>query len=169
MGKQLIYYADNKLSLEIRVLAQTLGLKIISQDTISKNIQYFDDAADASHDYNIYFYDKLLGDLVFNPNSGLIDDNASPVIQVSQTYISEEKRIVYRGRIWISTFYYSKDGNKVFQLKELDSKFKKLVSFIKKRTVYKNVTKDCNYDIQLKAYVSNELLESLNGIPYRFV
>ena len=168
MGKQLIYYADKQLSLEIRALAQTLALKIISQDGRTKDIQFYDNIAEAV-DYNIYFYDDSIGNLIFNPNNGLIDDNASPVIQVCQTYISEEKRIVYRGRLWISTFYYSADGNKIFQSKTLDDDYKKLVSFIKKRTVYRNIFKGSNCDVQSKSYVSDSLLELLNGSPYRFM
>lgn len=154
MGKQFIYYADRQLSLEIRAFAQTLALKIISQDPKSKNIRYFDNAVDAV-DYNIYFYDDSIGTLIFNPNHGLIDDSASPVIQVCQTYVSEEKRIVHRGRLWISTFYYSANGNKIFQSKVLDDNYKKLVSFIKKRTVYRSILKGNHRDVPSKSYISD--------------
>ena len=167
MGHQIIYYANDSLSKDIRVYAKSLGLDIVIRDSHNSYIINPGDEIETNA-YIIYFYDNSLGKIILNSETSLINDSASPVIQVCQTRVCHTKKIIYSGRLWISSFYYTKAGNKILQSKTLEQKNKKIVSFIKKHTVYQCVAKDVNGTIISKAYVSEDLLSLSTKLGYYF-
>lgn len=167
MGHQITYYVSDSLSKDIRIYARSLGLDIVVKEPHNSYIINPGDEIETLA-YIIYFYDCSLGEIILNSETGLINDSASPVIQVCQTKVCHTKKVIYSGRLWISSFYYTKSGKKISQSKVLEHKYKKIVSFIKKHTVYQCVSKSTDSTIIAKVYVSEDLLCLSNKMGYCF-
>ena len=169
MGKQFNYYADFGLSSKIREMALSLGLGIIKQDSQSKQITRAHSADDFASEYNLFFYDELLGALSFNKNTGLINDGSSPVIQVLQTIVNHEEECVSCGRLWVATSHYNVADKKIVTAPELIRKYTKLVTFIKRNVVNEEVPHGEYRDVYIRSYVSVSLLSDERIKRYRFM
>ena len=167
MGRQITYYVSDYFSKDIRAYAKSLGLDIVIRDSHNSYVINPGDDIE-SNAYIIYFYDSSIGKIILNSETSLIDDSASPVIQVCQPRVCHTKKVIYSGRLWISSFYYTKTGERILQSKILEQKYKKIVSFIKKHTVYQCVAKDVDRTIIEKAHVSEDLLYFSNKSDYYF-
>ena len=169
MGRQFSYYADADLSLKIREKALSLGLEIIRQDPQNKQIIRTYSADDFCLENCIFFYDKQSGALSFNGNTRLINAGSSPVIQVLQTIVNHEEEYISCGRLWIAASHYDANGQKIVTTPELIRKYTKLVTFIKRNVVKRDVPHGEHRDVYISSYVSVPLLSDERIKRYRFI
>lgn len=88
-------------------------------------------------------------------NRGSINTIESPVIEFSKTVINEEKKKVLRGRLWISPWYYGKDGSAIKKEELFIKDYEKLVRWIKKNVPYQQIKAG---DYVVKEYASDEIV-----------
>ena len=169
MGKQIIYYAESELSKSIRGWALSLGLVIVRQDPSSKEVYFSRDVEGSPENYSIYFFDEQLGSIVFNSNTGLINDSISPVITANQTRIDDAEKCIYPGRLWVSTAYFDANGVNVYTHSSLIKKYSQLRARIKRNVVCQDVPHGENRDTYMKGYVSESILSNAMWKNYRFM
>ena len=97
------------------------------------------------------------GNLIFRQNyRAQIDQIKTPVIEFSKTRINRAQRKILRGRIWLSTQFYTSDGTLVKREAELLRDYEKLVRWIKKNVPYQKIPKG-NFEVM--EYANDSLFE----------
>lgn len=150
MGKQINFYMDSEV--QDRFIDHLLGCGFALLNDMAVAVD-----AKESNIYFAYLYKESYGNLIFRQNyRAQIDQIKSPVIEFSKTRINRAQRKILRGRIWLSTQFYTSDGTLVKREAELLMDYEKLVRWIKKNVPYQKIPKG-NFEVM--EYANDSLFE----------
>ena len=103
MGKQINFYMDSEV--QDRFIDHLLGCGFALLNDMAVAVD-----AKESNIYFAYLYKESYGNLIFRQNyRAQIDQIKSPVIEFSKTRINRAQRKILRGRIWLSTQFYTSE------------------------------------------------------------
>ncbi len=131
MGRQINFYMSELVEKEFFELLSSKGYKILYEGYAGDNIQELTsyDGLDRKK-WLIVLYKDFYGSLIYaNERETEINRDYSPVIEWHRTIIDDHKKIIHRGRIWMSGWIEFED----FAIEEQFKKdYNSLVRWIKK-------------------------------------
>lgn len=137
MGKQIIFYMDEKVESEFLLFLQACKYSFVVRDSKHDSINIYDSYEDIIEGaYIIYLYQKMYGE-VHIKNKKYVDTFQSPIIEYSRCVINDSEKSVSSGRLWISTDTqcFTDPSYKEMFLKD----YSKLVRWIKKHVPYQTM------------------------------
>jgi len=162
MGKQIYFYMDKESEDKFLMYIKENGVLIFEGNNDRPLII---DKLPAPFSgkgwFKVYLYNNA-GDLKYQKLSNgrvIIDCMESPVIEFSRTVVREDSKEILKGRLWVETKYYNKNGELIIKDNMIDEWYKKLIKWIKKNVPITELVvngKVC------KEYISESFLSYIN-------
>lgn len=151
MGKQIEFYMSEKKQMEF--------VKYLFEDDFIF-LDYYSEILNReviSDFVTVYLYKRNYGEIVMNHHAvKALELNVCPIIEFSKTSITEQKKIVHRGRLWMEDRYYASDKKLVKKDEQFIKDYQKLVRWIKKNVPYQQIKMG---DYIVKEYINDEIIK----------
>lgn len=171
MGKQINYWMEYESFLKIAEKALSIGFRILRSD--DKKIMQCDDISVITKNYRYYyFYMPSLGEIEirdYGTHEAVWSSGASgnTLIEAGFSSVNNDKRVVYRDRLYVQSGYYAENGNWIERPQELTKAYNTLVRLVKKLAPYTEITDnamrfgnpDDTFEYKHKEYISPYCLE----------
>jgi len=153
MGKQINFYMSKDVEAEfIEYLKQN---NFIFLHIDFKNNKIIDTHGETNNSSALYLFKEVYGDIIMQEGVlSRLNTIKSPVIELRRTIIKEDKKMIHRGRIWVSNQYYDELGIIIKKNPQLIQDYNLLVRWIKKHVPYQEIKKE---EHSVKEYVNDEM------------
>lgn len=153
MGKQINFYMSKDVEDEfIEQLKQNNFIFLI---TDFENNKIIDTHGKTDNSSKLYLFKEVYGNITMQEGMlSRLNTIKSPIIEFRRTIIKEDKKIILRGRIWVSNQYYDECGTIIKKNPQLMQDYNSLVRWIKKYVPYQEIKKD---ECLVKEYINDEM------------
>lgn len=161
MGRQINFYIEKELEDKFMQKIFEDGFVVVAEDLENKKLVKFNELSEVNPQIHIlYLYKENYGQIITDKEYEYrLDCLRSPVIEFTKTLIKYEKKIIIRGRLWVESKFYDKNGVVVNKDSRLISEYNLLAKWVKKNVPYQDILKG---DYIVKEYITNRIKELSN-------
>lgn len=158
MGRQINFYMTNETSHEFIELLKENGFKFLTNKALDIDADYYLPDDTIERDWQMCLYKPEWGRIVPTPldgtNKHYISQSYNPVIELCRSYVDENKKKVYGGRLWVTSCELHDENADRDQIRR---EYNRLVRWIKIKVPYIKKT---------YSYVEDDIIKKVRDEGY---